>query len=564
MKTKQTKPKISPIAALYERISREDEAAGNSTSIVNQKKKLEQYAVRHGFKNFIHYTDDGYSGTSFERPAWKKLMEDIHEGKVSTLITKDLSRIGRNYLEVGLMTEVILPDLDVRFIAIDNGVDSANPSSMEYLPIINLINDRYVRDVSDRMKAALKAKRIAGLHTASRCRYGYKKDEQNPEKWVIDEPAASVVRHIFQLALDGKKPSAIAQILYTEKAEKPSYYWMKHYAKNQSNLPKRPYDWDVSTIRDMLTSREYIGWTVNRKTSSLSYKKRMIQKLDRSEWQFIEGTQEPIINEDIFNQVQTMLTTSHPSTPFSYTNPLKGLVFCSDCGQPMSNKRQKGFPLRNSKGELSGSISKPLDCFECRTYKIAKTHHEDKCTRHYIPSKALHLLILDILRGYADLALKNENLLLKMIENGSSQENTGIKTIRQELNRKQKRSGQLDDLIQGAYEANFKGDISDKRLAALISKYEAEQEVLDAEISESKVQFEQMELPKTDSRQFLKRLKKFTDFDTLTHEMVAELVEKVIVYERTGQRGNYEQNVEIYLKFAGKVECTTGKGGANH
>lgn len=545
-KKNDTAPKIT---ALYERLSREDGCDGESGSIQNQKKLLEGYCALNGYSNIIHYTDDGYTGTSFARPAWERLMQDVEAGKIGTIITKDLSRLGRNYLEVGQYTDILFPQKGVRFVAIANGIDSNDPSTSEYAPIMNLVNEWYVKQYSQRMKAAWQAKRIAGEHTSPQ-RYGYLKDPENPKHWIIDEEAATVIRRMYQLASDGKSLSKIRQILYEEQIEKPSYY----SAKRDRNrpLPSRPYDWDVSTIRDILTAKEYIGMTVNRKTNRPSYRKNAkTEKLPPSEWQYIENTQEPIVSEELFYAVQEKLVKKAASKPIPGVNPLRGLVYCADCGQPMLNKRENPQPVRGKDGVPTGKLSSPTDGFECRTYTNGKNHRETVCSRHWVRTAALNTLILESLKAFAQPNI-NEKKLLQMLHN-SNQNKRACDKKEALLRKKQNRSTELDRLIQGAYEANFKGNLTDERLSKLVSKYEAEQERLNQEIAELAEQLNATETNKPDGKQFLHTLRRVTSLDILTPEMVEALVEKVVIHERIGTRNSGEQEIEIYFKFIGKV-----------
>lgn len=547
-KHNETAPRIT---ALYERLSREDSGAGDSISIQNQKIKLESYAAEHGFTNAVHYTDDGYSGASFQRPAWNQLMEDIKARKVGTVIVKDMSRVGRNYLEVGYFTEVIFPQYGVRFIAIDSAVDSADQTSTEYAPIMNLVNEWFVKDFSERMKAAWKAKRIAGEHTCTVCMYGYRKDPETPNRWLIDEEAAQVVRHIFQLALEGKGPGEIARILHDKQVEKPSYYRAKRQPSFQ--LPERPYDWDSSVVSTMLKSREYIGMTVNHKTIRPTYKSRSkIEKLDRSEWQFVEGTQEPIVSETIFYAVQEKLRPRTARKTIEGTNPLKGLVYCADCGAPMANKRQSPQPKKDKNGHPTGKYTKYQDGFECRTYTLGKKHRETACSRHYVNSETLRTLVLETLKECGKCALSDESALLKRL--GSIGQSPNEKKEQQKrLNLLRRRSAELDDLIQRTFEDNFRGTLSNEKLSELVEGYETEQESAEREIAALTAQLQRDEVTKPNVQRFLERLRRYASFETLTAEMVTELLEKIVVHERIGSRNNYEQEIEIYFRFIGKV-----------
>ena len=284
-------PEKEKITALYERLSRDDEMQGDSNSIKNQKQMLENYAKQHHFPNIQHYTDDGFSGGDFERPAWKRMMEDVEAGKIGVVIAKDMSRIGRNYLEVGYYTEVKFREKGVRFIAIGNSVDSAVQGSGEFVPFLNIVNEWYLRDCSRKIRASITAKGNAGKHVSSHVIYGYKKDPEDGSHWLVDEEAAAVVRRIFQLTIEGKGPYAIANQLAEEKVERPSYYMTKRGIGNYQNRcdTSRPFNWRGCTVASILSKPEYMGWTVNFRTYTDSYKDKKRKLNDPKNWVMFEG-----------------------------------------------------------------------------------------------------------------------------------------------------------------------------------------------------------------------------------------------------------------------------------
>ena len=336
------KDKRFKITALYERLSKDDEVQGESNSIVNQKRMLTQYAEQHGYENIEHYTDDGWTGTNFDRPDWKRMLADIEAGKVGTVIVKDMSRIGRDYLQVGFYTEVMFREKGVHFIAISNGVDSERRESAEFAPFLNIMNEWYVRDTSRKITAVLKTRGMSGkAHTNNRCCYGYKKSADNPDKWEIDEEAAEVVRRIFNMCLNGKGPYQIARELAEDKVERPEYYLgMRGRGANVKSFDmEHPYAWRGGTVKTILTRMEYIGCTVNFRTKKESYKDKRPTKVDSSEWVIFENTQEPIIDKHTWETVQKLLDTPRRIGVFEESNPLTGKVFCADCGAKMYNHR---------------------------------------------------------------------------------------------------------------------------------------------------------------------------------------------------------------------------------
>ncbi len=312
MKTKQ--PELNKITALYERLSRDDEQSGDSNSIVNQKKMLEKFATEQGFVNLRHYTDDGWSGTNFDRPDWKRMLADIEDGTVGCVIVKDMSRIGRNYLEVGFYTEVLFRKKNVRFIAISNNVDSAlNDGSNEFAPFLNIMNEWYVRDTSRKIKSVLHNKGMDGKHLTSNAIYGYKKDPDDPDLWIIDEEAAAVVRRIYQLIMDGNGPMQVARILKDEKIERPSYYLAKQglgTCRGSCDM-SRPYTWTATTVSDIVKKPEYMGHTVNFRTKKESYKDKHSVHNSPEDWVIFENTQEAIVDEETWLTVQKIRETKH-------------------------------------------------------------------------------------------------------------------------------------------------------------------------------------------------------------------------------------------------------------
>ena len=545
------------ITALYERLSREDDLNGESNSITNQKQKLETYAAEHGFENLVHYTDDGYSGSSFNRPAWKRLMEDVEAGKVGAIIAKDMSRIGRNYLEVGQYTEIVFPQKGIRFIAIDNGVDSDDPSTSEFAPILNLVNEWYVKDHSEKVRMSYRARSGAGEHTASCPLYGYCKDPEHKGHWIVDEEAADVVRRIFRMASEGMTPGQIAGVLYREKVESPACRLARLYPNRK--MPENPYNWKGRSIQTYLTSKEYMGMTVNFKTCVPSYKCKKPIRNEEKDMEVIQNTHEAIIEPELWHRVQEAqkqaLAGRTRSVPIEGKTPLAGYVYCADCGAPMLNIRERSLPRKNAKGEPTGGHTKPLDQFCCKTYINGRKRREKVCSRHMVHTQALTELTLEALRATAQAALSDESAFLSRIadENHRDWDADHRKEVKTQRNRKRRRCEELDRLIQGAYEANFKGNLTDERLTVLVDGYEREQEGLISDLNELDAQMETWKSRERDGRGFLKLVRKYSEFSALTPEVCENFLEKIVVHERSGEKEEHSQEIEIYLKFIGKV-----------
>ena len=347
MSVNQTELKIT---ALYERLSRDDEQTGDSNSIVNQKIQLQDYAASHGFTNCIHYTDDGYSGGNFERPAWKQMIADVESGKVAVVLAKDMSRIGRDYLQTGYFTEIVFRQHNVRFIAIGNGIDSTDPTSSEFAPFMNIMNEWYLRDLSRKQKSAIRVKGESGKPTTNIAIYGYRKDPEDKYHWLIDEEAAAVVHRIYDMNVDGIGPYEIARILYEDKVETPAVYLGKKgigFWKSKEEFPN-PYNWNGYMVGQILSKQEYMGDTVNFRSHKESYKDKGSVPNPKEEWLIFENTHEAIIDRETWELVQKLRKTPRRKDSLGEANPLTGLVFCGDCGAKMYNHRFKGDLENNS------------------------------------------------------------------------------------------------------------------------------------------------------------------------------------------------------------------------
>ena len=421
MKTKQ--PELNKITALYERLSRDDELSGDSNSIINQKKMLEKFATEQEFINLRHYTDDGWSGTNFDRPDWKRMLADIEEGIVGCVIIKDMSRIGRNYLEVGFYTEVLFRKKNVRFIAISNNVDSAlNDGSNEFAPFLNIMNEWYVRDTSRKIKSVLHNKGMDGKHLTSNAIYGYKKDPDDHDHWIIDEEAAAVVRRIYQLIIDGNGPMQVARILTDEKVERPSYYLAKQglgTCRGSCDM-SRPYTWTATTVSDILKKPEYMGHTVNFRTRKESYKDKHSVHNSPEDWIIFENTQEAIVDEETWLTVQRIRETKHRPTKKGDINPLTGLMYCADCGAKMFNHRTGGYEKKDKDGNPTGKYTNAQDNYTCSTYSKAKSKFENKCTQHHVRTDVVRDLLLETLKATSNYVKEHEAEFIEKVRSATA------------------------------------------------------------------------------------------------------------------------------------------------
>ncbi|MCR1922407.1 DUF4368 domain-containing protein [Flavonifractor plautii] len=542
MSVKQTEGKIT---ALYERLSRNDEQVGDSNSIVNQKKYLESYAQQQGFQNCVHYTDDGYSGGNFDRPAWKRLMNDIEEGRVSTVLAKDMSRIGRDYLQTGFYTEVFFRQHGIRFIAIANNVDSSDQNSNEFAPFLNIMNEWYLRDLSRKQRTAIRIKGESGKPTINIAIYGYKKDPKDKFHWLIDEEAAEVVRRIFRMNAEGIGPYEIARILYEDKVETPAVYLGKKgigFWKSKEDFPN-PYNWSGYMVGQILSKPEYIGHTVNFRSHKESYKDKGSVRNPQEEWLIFENTHEAIIDKETWELVQKLRKTPRRKDTLGEANPLTGLVFCADCGAKMYNHRFQG-DLENG--------NYPYDAYECSAYKLASRNRMDVCCSHYISTKAIQTLLLETIQAASTYAITNQKEFLEKVRAASAlRQKEAVKDTKRKLNKNRKRADELDVIIKKLYESFAVGRISDERFDSLLAEYEAEQKNLRSEMAEFEKQVAAFEESTANAEQFLALAKKYTDFSELTTPMINEFVDKILVRAPEKVDGDRVQEVEIYLNFIG-------------
>lgn len=554
MNNRQTDEKIT---ALYERLSRDDNIVGDSNSIVNQKRMLEDYAAQKGFTNCVHYTDDGYSGGSFERPSWKRMLEDIEAGKVGVVLAKDMSRIGRNYLQTGFYTEVLFRERGVRFIAIGNGVDSVDTASSEFVPFLNIMNEWYLRDCSRKQKAAYQARAKAGRPIANVVMYGYKRDPEDKYHWLVDEEAAEVVRHVYALCLAGNGPQVTARILREERIERPSVYMAKRGLGNRKNTAdlSRPYDWGATTIRYILSRPEYLGHTVNFRSYKESYKDKKNRIRPQEEWMVIENTHEAIIDRETWDVVQKIRQTPKRTDKTGIANPLTGLLFCADCGAKMYNHKSVPNPKREDLGIDPATGLFTRDSYDCSTYKLTMNRVERKCRSHHINTLSLRALILDTIRMVSEYAISNREEFIQKVRQASEiQQKESARELQRQLRRAEKRHGELDVLIRKLYESFALERLTEKRFDMLLSAYEREQTELEKAISEGKAELETYQNDTDRVQAFLELAQKYTDFSELTTPMINEFVDKILVHAPERIDGDRTQVVEIYLKFIGKFE----------
>ena len=555
MRTK--KAENEKITALYERLSRDDEMVGDSNSIVNQKKMLEDYAKQNGYTNIEHFTDDGYSGGSFDRPDWKRMVAGIEDGSIGTVIVKDMSRIGRDYLQVGFYTEVMFKEKEVHFIAIANGVDNQKRESSEFAPFLNIMNEWYIRDSSRKVTTVLRARGMERKHTTNNAIYGYRKSEEDKNQWVIDEEAAEVVRRIYRMSLEGKGPYEIARILSEEQIERPSYYLAKRGLGTcrSNNNTATPYVWRGATVSDILSKPEYMGHTVNFRSYKESYKDKRAKKTPKEDWVIFKNTQEAIVSEEMWNKVQGLRKTARRTDTVGEANPFTGLLYCADCGAKMYNHRGGAGRARNWKGELNGKRRPDRDEYNCSTYNLSRQSYDKQCSQHYIRTEVVRKLVLETIKAVSDYVITNEEEFINRIYSSSrDKQKESIKSLKRKIAQDTKRVNELNMLMKKLYEDNISGKLSDKRFEFMLSEFENEQDTLEISMENAKAEIEKYESDTVRADKFIELVKRYTDFSELTTPMLNEFVEKILVHEADYSSGERVQEVEIYLNFIGKFE----------
>lgn len=532
------------ITALYCRLSRDDEMQGESNSITNQKEILQKFAVTNGFSNTSFFVDDGYSGTNFNRPDWNRLIALVNDGKVGTVVVKDLSRLGRDYLQVGLLTEVLFPNANVRFIAVNNGIDSINQAESDFsIPILNLFNEFFARDTSRKIRAVFKAKGEAGKPLASQPPYGYIKNPSDKNKWIVDEEAAEVVREIFRLCVDGYGISQIAKQLTARQVMNPTAHAKAIGSSVSDNrLSENDCSWHPATVAKILSRIEYLGSVVNFKTYRKSFKDK--RKLERapSEWKVFENTHEAIVDKDTFDIVQRIRDGRRRLTPIGEPNMLSGMLFCADCGGKLYQVRSR-------------SLKPGYEYFVCSSYRKA----QHRCTAHSIRNVVVEKILLDEIQRIVSYTRNHEKEFMELVVNKSKAELA--KTLREskkELDKAQVRLRKIDDIIKKLYEDNADGKISDERFAKMIASYETEQKELESRSEELKAIIVQNNDSVESAKRFISQVRKHSDIKDLSAGLIRELVEKVYVSEKQVVDGQKVQKIRILWACIGEFTPPTG------
>lgn len=538
MKYKKARTTEEQWTALYCRLSCDDDLQGDSNSIRNQKMLLKQYADEHKLRNVRFYVDDGYSGSNFDRPDFQRMIRDIDEGKVSTVIVKDMSRFGRDHILVGYYTKYYFAEADVRFIAVYDQVDSETNPDDDITPFKNILNEMYAKDCSKKIKAVMKAKGNAGKHLATHPPLGYKKDPNDKEKWVIDERGAETVREIFSLCMNGYGPTQIARILTERKVDTPVVYFHKHGLPTPSKIQDGSEIWDQKSVAGILENLEYTGCTVNFKTYKKSYKSKKRIKLPQEDWLIFENTQEVIIDRQTFDSVQKIRQCKRRPSRMGEMSSLSGMVYCADCGKRMYLCRC--------------TTMKQAEYFNCSTYRKKK---KNLCTSHQITVKAVETLLLDDLKRTLRFAQSQKEEFLRMLEENSEvKTKQEIKENLRELSAAEERIKALDKIIQSLYEDKVAGILSEERYLKLSDTYETEQADLTEKAQMLKAEIEKDKKEKDEILDFLCLVEKYSSIEELTPEIIRSFVDRIIVHEKRKENGHYRQEIEIVYNFIGAVE----------
>ena len=524
------------VTALYARLSKDDDLVGDSNSIVHQKEILAKYAKEHGFTNIEFYVDDGFSGTNFNRPDFQRMMADAEEGKISTVIVKDMSRFGRDYIMVGYYTEIYFSNLNIRFIAINDNVDSNIQTENDLTPFKNVFNEWYARDTSKKIRAVFKAKGNSGKHLTTNPPFGYKKDPNDKDKWIIDDEAAATVRRIFQMYVDGYRISEIGHKLTEEKVETPILYYMNRGIKTNARS-EYPEIWDLMSIKYILSQTAYAGHTVNFQTAVKSYKTKKQIRLPKEDWIIYRNTQEPIIDEKTFETVQQMRKVKRARTKYNEPNMFSGLLYCADCGNHLTIQRV----ARNRK----------MDNFSCATYRKKK---KGLCSCHRILVSDLETIVRGDLQKVCEYVFLHEKEFTDEYLSGSKRETVKFQAkTKAELKRLSERQEEIGKIIRKLYEDNVNGRITNERFDFLAKSYEDEGNELKTKIQEFKNALASSVQDEEKLSKFLKVVKSYTKIEELTPEILNSFIEKIYMGETEKYDGRKMQEVEIIYKFIGAI-----------
>ncbi|GCF93589.1 recombinase [Enterococcus florum] len=530
------------ITVLYCRLSRDDDMEGESNSIINQKAMLEKFARENHLFNTQFFVDDGYSGTNFNRPAFKEALALAQAGKVKNFVVKDMSRFGRSHIEVGLYTDILFPKLDIRFIAIGNNVDSDNmdTTEMDILPFLNILNEMQAKDTSRKIKSVFKDKGLSGEKLCHNAPFGYKKDPNDKNHWLIDDDAAEIVKKIFDYCKSGMGVTQIANRLHAEKVNTPTEHYLSNGVKSTAKLPPNPYQWEGATVAEILKKMEYLGHTVNFKTFKKTYKDKRKFNNSPDKYVIFENTHEPIIDQETFDIVQNLRKQRQRRTRTGKKGLFAGLVFCADCGNRHYFCTGNSVSPRQERYLCSGYQSRKIDCNNA----------------HYIRQVTLEQIVLADINQKIELVSNMETRFKNFLEKRNEEESTKeAKQQERKLIKAEKRIIELDNIIKRLYEDNLTGKLSDERFMKFSKDYESEQQELESFVANASQLIKQQQEQRQNVQKFIKVIKQFSTLEKLTPTIVNTLIERIEIHKSDRHRRN-TQVVDIYYNFVGALDVT--------
>ena len=534
------------ITALYCRLSVEDikddknnkrRNIDESNSISNQKQILLDYAKKHGYTNTMFFVDDGISGTSFDRSDFNRMQRMVEEGKIGTIIVKDLSRFGREHIEGGRLAEIVYPTLGVTFISIHENVNTSTGEGMEMMPFYNIFNEWYAAQTSKKIRAVWQSKADNGKRISSTVPYGYVRDAEDKEKWLIDEPAAAVVRKIYKLCLAGRGPSQIARQLESERVLVPSAYYESVGRKHSQKVPLNPYNWDQATVVGILENRQYTGCAVNFKSTTVSYKVHKVIHNPVDQQQIIPNMQEPIVSEEIWLRVQELRENRRRNTATGRTSLFSGLVFCPDCGAKLHFCAAK-------------SLKPNQEFFRCANYKDGR----GTCKIHYIRNVALEKIVLEAISDMADFVRCHESIFMYMIaKKNKAMQKAEFEQLKKTVSNSKVRLGELDKLMAKLYEDNVLGRVTDDFFQMMMKNYEREQKELTMAVANGEQVLQSSEQKSADTRLLIRTFREMTDIKELTPIIVNKLIERIEVHNNDKSSGHCYVKVDVYFTGVGMI-----------
>lgn len=529
--------------ALYLRLSRDDEGAGESNSIATQRMMLRRYAEQNHLFVVDEYIDDGYSGTNFNRPNFQRMIDDIEAKRINCVVVKDLSRFGRNYLEMGMYTEMRFPELGVRFIAVDSGVDSNNQQSTEFTPFLNVINEWYARDISRKVTKAMRTRHENGAHYGAYAPLGYRKDPEQVGHLVIDDETKWIIEKIFALAVHGAGAAKITHILASEQIPTPSWLNFQRYGTFAHVYEGQPeskrYEWTIAQVKKILQDENYIGNSVHNKQTNVSFKSKKKIRKPKSEWWKVEGTHEAIISKEDFDRVQQHIASRRRKQKDGTTQIFAGLVKCADCGWSLAygmNKQNK----------------KPYGYYHCSKNGQGLR----QCSMHYIRYDVLYNFVLSRLQYWIEAVQQDEQAILDRLSKSTiTEQAAAMKRATQEKRRAEKRLNELDNLLAKIYEDRLNEKINERNFSMLSQKYQQEQGELETKIEALTAQLASTKEQEDSVNKWVELIKQFSSPTELTAELLNTLIEKILVHEATKDAGgNRTQEIEIFYRFVGKID----------